>query len=249
MNLKVRSIAVVLLIFGSTCSLAIGADERKEAKAMEVLNQMAAYTSSIDKLMIEAQVFSDASMGAGFVVSEPAEVSIWLDRPGSMYLERFDGVNKTKIYIHKGQLTVFGTEKNFYAQAKVPENVHDAMQFALDEFDLETPLADFFFADSALALLSDQDMILYLTDKSRVAGVDCHHIAIRGKLVDLQLWVQEGDQPLARKISVTMKWDAGSPRSTAFLDWTPVDDHDLDTFEFDPPEGAQEIKFFGSDSN
>lgn len=238
--------AAALLLISSAYATAIGAEEAKDKKAMEVLNQMAAYTSSIDKLEIEAQVFADTSLGAGLVISEPAEVSIRIDRPGSMHLRRFDGVNTNMVYIHEGQLTVFGTEKNFYARAKVPENVQDAMQFALNEFDLETPLADFFFADSMLALMSDQDTILYLTDKSRVSGVDCHHIAIRGELIDLQIWVQEGDQPLARKMSMTMKWDGGSPRSTAFLDWMGVEEHDPEIFEFNPPEGAQEIEFLGS---
>ena len=136
---------------------------------------------------------------------------------------------------------------NFYARAEVPPAIEDAMQFAIEEFELELPLAELFFANSAVELLKDQDELLYLTDKSRIRGEDCHQIAIRGPNADVQLWVKEGDQPTVRKMSMSMKWDGGAPRSTAFLEWASVKKFNSKTFEFKPPEDALEIQFFGAE--
>jgi hypothetical protein len=180
-------------------------------------------------------------------VSNPTEILIKVDRPGSLYLHSFDGLNKKQIYIHKGQLTLYNSETNFFARAKVPETIEEAMQVAIDKFSLELPLAELIFANSAIAMMKEQDTILYLTDKSRISGVDCHHIVVRAAEIDLQLWVEEGEQPTARKMSMSMKWEGGSPRTTALMNVSKKDGFDSKAFEFKPPEGAQEIRFFGDE--
>jgi hypothetical protein len=229
------------------CTVAGAAESQKDAKALDVLNRMAAYTGSMDQLIIKGEIFADARLDAGLLVSNPSEITIKIDRPDSLYIEKFDGLHSKKIYIHNGKLTVFNSERNFYARAKVPKNIQDAMQYAMEEFELDTPLAELFFADSAVALITEQDTLLYLTDKSRISGVDCHHIAVRGAEIDLQLWVEEGDSPAPRKMIMTMKWEGGSPRQTALMEWTSTSDLDPKVFDFEAPEGAQEIRFVGSE--
>ena len=108
-------------------------------------------------------------------------------------------------------------------------------------------MGELFFSDAAIQLITDLDTIVYLTDKSRIRGVDCHHIAIRGAEVDLQLWVEEGPSPTPRKMTMTMKWEGGSPRRTVVMEWESVNELDLKVFDFKAPEGAQEIRFFGSE--
>ena len=247
MKFRMIFAAIVLLIFAGLNAAASAGESQKDSKALDVLNAMAAYTGSVDQFAIKGEVFADARLDAGLIVSNPTEIVIKIDRPGSLFLQSFDGLNTKKIYIHKGKLTLFNTETNFFAQAQVPEAIKEAMQFAIDEFDLEMPLAELLFANSAIALLTGQDTVLYLTDKSRVSGVDCHHIAIRGKEIDLQLWVEEGEQPTVRKMSMSMKWEGGSPRTIALMNLSKTDGLDSKTFEFKPPEGAQEIRFFGSE--
>jgi len=201
----------------------------------------------MDQFVIKGEKFADARLDAGLIVSNPSEITVKVDRPNSMYLESFDGLNTRKIYIHEGKLTVFNSERNFYARAEVPEKIQDAMQFAMQEFELDMPLGDLFFADSTVALMTDQDTLLYLTDKSRIGGTDCHHIAVRGDEIDLQLWVEEGERPVPRKISMAMKWEGGSPRNIALMEWSSMSGFDPKVFEFKAPEGAHEIQFFGSE--
>ena len=247
MKSRVKVTAVMLLILAGSGTAAGAAENQKDAKALDVLKQMAAYTSSMDQLVIKGKIFADARLDAGLLVSNPSEITIKIDRPASLYMEKFDGLNSKKIYIHNGKLTVFNSERNFYAQAKVPEEIQDAMQYAMEEFDLDMPLGELFFADSAIELITHQDTLLYLTDKSRISGVDCHHIAVRGTEIDLQLWVEEGESPTPRKMSMTMKWEGGSPRNIALMEWASVTSLDPKEFEFKAPEGAQEIRFAGSE--
>jgi hypothetical protein len=247
MKSRLKFAAIMLLILTGSGSIAGATENQKDEKALDVLNRMAAYTGSMNQLIIKGEIFADARLDAGLLVSNPSEITIKIDRPGSLYIEKFDGLHTKKIYIHNGKLTVFNSERNFYARAEVPDNIQDAMQYAMEEFDLETPLGELFFADSAVALITEQDTLMYLTDKSRIGGVDCHHIAVRGAEIDLQLWVEEGDSPAPRKMTMTMKWEGGSPRQTALMEWTSTSDLDPKVFDFEAPEGAQEIRFVGSE--
>jgi hypothetical protein len=247
MKLRLKFTAALMLIIAAMAPAALVADVQKDQKALDVLQQMAGYTAARDHWIIRGEVYGDARLNAGLMVTNPAEVMIKFTRPNALVMTKFDGLATRKVYIVDGKLTVYNSQNNFYAQAAVPEDVKQAMQLALDDLGLDLPLAELFFADSVLELLTTQDQVLYLTDKSRIRGVDCHHIAVRGELADIQLWVAEGDEPAPRKVSITMKWEGGSPRHTAFMEWEKADGFKPETFEFVPPEGAQEIRFVGAD--
>jgi hypothetical protein len=216
---------------------------RQDARAIEVLKSMSAYTASLDRVFIGGITFTDARLGGGLIVSNSNEVTLSIDRPGSLHIGSFDGVQSKELYFHEGTLTVFNSERNFYAQASIPKDVEAAMEFALEELEVEAPLMDFIRRDASTHLIGSQDAVLYLTDKARVAGVDCHHIAIRGEETDVQLWVEEGDQPVPRRIMITSKWEGGAPRFVAHLVWNSKPVFKQDIFEFKAPEGSMNIGF------
>ena len=227
--------------------LAVGtvfADEsavRQDAKALDVLNSMSAYTDSFDQVVIVGVTHTDARLGGGLMVSNADEVKATIDRPNSLHITSFDGIETRELIFHQEVLTVFDSQRGFYAQANVPSGVDAALEFALEELDIEAPLMDFIVRDKLARLISSQETVIYLTDKARVAGVDCHHIAIRGPETDVQLWVQEGDTPLPRKFMLTSKWAGGSPRHTSNVTWLTEPELDPGIFEFKAPEGSMNI--------
>lgn len=248
MKFSVNAAACLLLsVCGANAVVAGETAQTQDPRAVEVLNNMAAYTSSLDKFVVSGEAYADARLDAGLIVSNAAELTMKIDRPSSLSLSNFDGLNTKNIYLDNGKLTVFDTEQNFYAHATVPEDIGKGMLYALEELEVEAPLGELFFAEGALDILLDGTEVLYLTDKSRINGVDCHHLALRGAEVDVQMWVEEGDKPVPRKIQMTMKWDGGSPRYSAVLNWETVSEFDSNTFDFKPPEGAMEIQFIGAE--
>ena len=222
---------------------------RQDSKAIDVLKSMSAYKASLDRFVIKGVNLTDARLGSGLMVTNTSEVKVSIDRPGSLHISSFDGEESKEIYFHKGTLTVFGSGRNFYAQASIPEDIEAAMDFALEELDVEAPLMDMIYQDASTHLAGSQETIPYLTDKARVAGADCHHIAIRGSEVDVQLWVEEGDRPVPRKIMITSKWEGGSPRFIANLMWDSDPDFGQEIFEFKPPEGSINIGFSQSNTS
>lgn len=216
---------------------------KQDARAVEVLKQMAAHKSSLDQVIIKGVTLTDARLGGGLMVSNSEEVLVSINRPGAMLISSFDGETKKSLYFNNGQLTVHNSTRNLYAQASIPDDIDAAAEFALEELDIEAPLLDMIYKDASVHLLGSDETILYLTDKARVGGTDCHHLAIRGAEVDVQLWVEEGDRPVARKIMIVSKWEGGSPRFTANLDWDTSPEFEPGFFEFKAPKDAMKIEF------
>jgi hypothetical protein len=62
--------------------------------------------------------------------------------------------------------------------------------------------------------------------------------------IDWQIWVEEGDRPLPRKVTITYKRLPGSPQFTAVIsdwDFSPMLAEDF--FTFRPPDGSSRIEF------
>lgn len=230
------------LLVASTASAAESM-VRQDSKAIDVLKGMSAYRASLDRVMLGGVTFTDARLAGGLMVANSTEVKVLIDRPGSLYISSFDGIQTRELFFHDGTLTVFNANKGFYAQASIPEEIGAAIEFALEELEVEAPLMDLIHQDVSAHLIGSQETILYLADKVRIAGTDCHHIAIRGPETDVQLWVEEGDRPLPRKIMITSKWEGGAPRFVANLAWVTEPEIEPGAFKFQAPEGSTNIGF------
>lgn len=235
---------VVLAVVLTACTaLVFATDAQQDAKATEVLKQMSVYTASFDQVAIKGTSFSDARLGAGLLISNSEVIHVSINRPGSMRTSSFDGERTKGIYFDDGLLTVFNSENKFYAQVAIPNEIDAAMNFALEELGIEPPLMDLIYKNALAQMVNSGDEVFYITDKSLIDGKNCHHIAIRGPETDVQLWVEEGDRPLPRKIMITSKWEDGSPRFVAYMNWESNPKFKPGLFEFKAPEGARKIEF------
>ena len=244
MNSGFRFLKVFGAVFLSCTALTtLGDTLRRDDRAIDVLKSMSAHSASLDQLVITGTTVSDARLPGGLMVSNPSEVKVTIDRPGSLYISDFDGIEKKEIFFHEGSLSVFSSKNKYYGQTEIPGEIEAAAEYVLEELELEAPVMDLIYRDISDHLLNSDDSIIYLTDKSRIDGTDCHHIAIRGPEIDLQLWVAEGDKPVPRRIMITSKWEGGAPRFVASLRWNLAPDIDQAIFRFTPPKGSTNIGF------
>ncbi|MEJ2086552.1 MAG: DUF2092 domain-containing protein, partial [Acidobacteriota bacterium] len=86
--------------------------------------------------------------------------------------------------------------------------------------------------------------------KSIVGGVRCDHLAFRTPLVDWQIWIADGDEPLPYKYVLTTMDDPALPQYLVLMsDWNVDPKFDETLFEISAPEGAQEIDFLRIDAD
>ena len=215
----------------------------QDAKAVEVMKQMDAYMGSLDKFIVKAESYLDASIGEGLVISNAYETSVSVVRTQSLHSVSKSGSQTNEIYLQKDALTIYSGEQKFYTRAQVPEPLDAGLMFALEELDVETPLLDLLIINSLNELVTPGVEVIYVTGESSIRGVDCHHVLLSGPLVDMQIWIEKGDKPLPRRTLMTYRHGEGMPRNEVFLEWNAVDGFSKSEFEFVPPEGATEIGF------
>jgi hypothetical protein len=247
MKVYIKAMSMLLaMCLISNIAFAESLPDNWDAKAVEVLKQMDAYTDSIQKFIIKTDSYSDASIGPGMVISNPFTTRIAVQRPASLHSVTKSGSYSSEIYLDKGKMTVYSGDEKLYTQVDVPEPVSEGLLFALEEFDVETPLLDLLILKSLDRLLSGDEVVAYVSGDSRIRGVDCHHILISGPLVDLQVWITKGDKPVPKRTVLRSKHGEGMPRNDVFIDWAITDGFDKSEFKFVPPEGAQEIGFINT---
>ena len=243
MGILARTFAMAALLFWASAVIAEEASQVRDDKAVAVLKAMSGLLAGLEQFSVSGEGSTDARLDAGLIVANPIEVEMSVQRPGSLHISRFDGVETQHLYLQENTMTLYHTARGFYARTQVPDGIEAAMGFALEELAIEAPLMDLLHHDVFSYLAGTSDSVLYLSDKSRVDGVDCHHIAIRDAEVDIQIWVEEGQRPLPRQLILTSKWEGGAPRFVARLYWNLEPDFSEDTFNFVPPEGVSQIDF------
>ena len=76
--------------------------------------------------------------------------------------------------------------------------------------------------------------------KSVVEGVRCDHLAFRAPHMDLQVWIQEGKQPLPRKVVITSRDVVDAPQfAVVVTTWNLNPKSTADMFSFSPPKAQR----------
>ena len=230
-----------------TATITLGAfavsTSAQEIDAKALLEHMSAEIAGLDSFIVHGDAYTDARLDAGQIIEHASQVTLRLRRePGSIRITNRNAENTMDIFFDDGSLSVYSTNDNFYAQTDIPKGVESMLDFAVNEVGIEVPLLDFVSANVADGFLQDADEVRYL-DTSLIRGEIFHHIGIRSRYVDVQIWIASEGRPLPGKIAISSKWEGGSPRFVGFLKWDtdPAFPHDL--FRFDPPDSAVEVEF------
>lgn len=211
--------------------------------AIALLHRATDYLAGMQRFSLVADTTIELVNDNGQKLQLSHRVSIDVQRPDKLRVERIgDLVNQTFYYDGKS-LTVNLPEENYYATAAVPATIDAMLDFARDNLDVIAPGSDLIYKDAyerlAAGLTSG-----FIVGKSEVGGVQCDHLAFRNAQVDWQIWIQEGDQPVPRKMVVNSKRLAQSPEFAMTLSsWNPAPELGNATFEFVPAATSNKIEF------
>ena len=111
-----------------------------------------------------------------------------------------------------------------------------------DRFGIRLPLEDLFRWNDAGSTRAEALKSGYQLGTATLAGVKTDHYVFREDDVDWEIWIQQGDQPLPRKVVIVDRTDEARPTFIARLQWKvnpPLTDSD---FAFTPPKDAKKIE-------
>ena len=215
-----------------------------EGKAMATLMKTAEFLAKTQRFSVTADIGYDVEQDWGqklefgttrkITVRRPDRLAVDItDRDGTRRGFRFDGK----------QVAFFGVDEKVYATAQKSGDIDTALAYFIRDLQMPLPLAEL-VSKNLPKILKDRASEAYFVEEATIAGTRCEHIALRNNLVDAQLWIAKGDQPLPQRVVLTYKRDNGQPQFWAnFLDWNLSPDAPDALFTFTPAEGAAQIQF------
>jgi len=152
-----------------------------------------------------------------------------------------DGATKT---IYDGKtLVVYGMTQKQYAAIPAPATIDETLDLAENRLGTDFPLADLLGGNpekSVLAGVTSGGQVGFAT----IDGVSCRHLFfIQAPDLDLELWVEDNERSLPRRVYITYRSLPGHPTFLAELsDWD-FSIHPADAeFVFQPPAGVTQVE-------
>jgi len=187
------------------------------------------YDSDIEVITRDHQKITFSSSG-----------TLRLTRPDKLRATRTGGYADVEFVFDGKTATLFGKNKNAYAQADVPGTTAALVERLRDRFGLDLPGADLISSNAYETMMEE------VTDGKHIGrgvvdGVECEHLAFRTPEADWQIWVEVGEKPIPRKYVISSKHVTGGPQYTLRIkDWK-SDPIGADAFAFAPPASAKKV--------
>ena len=164
-------------------------------------------------------------------------------RPNKLRAER-TGDLVDQVFVYDGKtLTLHNPQAKAYAQVAAPDTLEGMLEFARTQLDIVAPAGDL-LNKNAYDILMDGVTDGFVVGKAVIEGVRCDHLAFRAPHVDLQMWIQEGAQPLPRKMMITTRDLVNAPQfAVTMTKWNLQPKFNAQTFSFTPPAGAKKVDF------
>ena len=245
-------LAAGLLLIGGGCSspqvdeidsMSVEQTYYIETYADRLLKEMGDYLKFAAAFTVHAESSYDAADDNGQTIRYGGTADVALRRPDS-FRSAFNGDERQSQMFYNGKtVTIYDAAVNMYAVTEVPPDIDSALDMIFDKFGFSVPLSDLAYADPYSILIENVIEGRWVGLHS-VAGVPCNHLAFTQELIDWQIWIEEGAQPVPRQILITYKDEPGWPQYLARLkDWDFQPQFPDDYFQFQPPAGSDEMEF------
>lgn len=214
-----------------------------EPKADEYLKAMSSYLAGLKTYSFEVEEFIDDVEDDGQKIQLSNQRRMSVSRPNKVFGEDVGDTADSFFYYDGKTVTVYDRAQKTYATEKVPGTVDAMLDDLHDRFDTHQTLADFLFSDPYKVFTENVQSGTYV-GLHHVGKVKCHHLAFRQKMLDWQIWIEDGKQPLPRKLVITFKREAEQPQYTALIHrWDVNPKLSDELFQFQPPEGVSKVSF------
>ena len=227
---------------------AVPAPQAEKAAAPEpdprqILQKMCDFLKSQPQFTYKAEVADDRVYEGAKKLQYGIDMETFVRRPDRLRVNAEGDVVNKQFFFDGKTITLYDKDHNVYGVLEVPPDIESALEKASKDFGVRVALTDLASPQLCEHIGKKIKNSLYV-GLHKVRGVPCHHLAFDGDEVQLQVWIDAGDQPLPRKVVVTNKQAPGSPQWTAYLfDWNFSPQLNDNLFAFTPPQGAEKIKF------
>jgi hypothetical protein len=213
----------------------------RDPDAIRALERMGDYLRTIKAFQVRSQTNRDEVLDDGQNVEFDGVVDMIVQKPNRLRAE-VTSDKQQRLYLYNGSdLSIWARRVNYYATIPAPPTIRELVDTLTSKYDIELPLVDLFYwsdRKSTGDITSAIDL-----GNSQVEGVTCQHYAFRQDGADWQVWIQQGDYPLPRKLVIRTTTDEARPRFATVMTWNLAPSFNDAAFTFDAPDDAKRIVF------
>ena len=230
------------LVAGGRAARAEASQPRVDPQAVAALDRMGAFLRSQRAMIVNAKTTTDEVLDNGQKVQRNGVAILKVSRPDRLRADVTSDRRNEQLFYDGKTFTIYQPQLGYYGSFNAPPTLAQLVDEAEQRYGIDMPLADLFAwgtAESPAANLGGAINV----GPSVIDGVRCDHYAFHQADVDWQLWIQQGPQPLPRKMVITTTTEKSQPQHSAVLSWDLAPRLDESIFTFTAPATAHRIDF------
>jgi hypothetical protein len=214
-----------------------------DPQATKLLKASTDFLASQKRFSGETRNLLEVVLTSGQKIQFNHTARLSVQRPNKLRADRTGDLVEQSFYYDGKSLTLLNPGEKYYATIAAPGTLEEMLDFARSKLDVLAPAGDLIYKNAYDILMTDVTQG-FVVGKSVVEGVRCDHLAFRAPHVDWQIWIQEGKEPLPRKLVITTRDVANAPQfSVVVTKWNLKPTFTAQTFGFTPPSGAKQVEF------
>lgn len=173
--------------------------------------------------------------------------SIIVRRPDRLLVESVGDDGSRKMIYDGKNIIIYDVEGKKYVSIPATGSIENALDIAQQHTGADFPLADLLTGNpekSVLAGVTSGGQV----GTSTIDGVRCNHFFfVQAPDLEMELWLEDNDKSLPRRVFITYRSLPGHPTFQADLsDWN-LSAHPADAdFAFNPPAGVEQVTLKGN---
>jgi hypothetical protein len=237
------AVTLVLLLAAGLPQTAVAQPAEVSPQAAKLLKASTDFLACQQQFSVDTESSIEVVLASGQKIQFDHTARVSVERPNKFRAERTGDLVDQVFYYDGETLTLHNPVGNYYARIAAPGTLEEALDFMREKLDIVAPASDLLYKN-AYDILMQEVTSGFVVGKGTVDGVRCDHLAFRAPHVDWQIWIEEGDRPLVRKLVITTRDKLNAPQFTVVTkNWNLEPEFSAATFSFAPPKCPQEVEF------
>lgn len=186
--------------------------------ADRILKEMGDFLKNAKARSFHAEISYDDPVPPSGKIQYGASADFVYKNPNKLYAEYLGDRGGRRFWCDGETITILDVFHDTYGEIPIPQEpqVGAILDRLMNRYGWSIPLSEFFTADPYKTLLKEVKEGYYI-GLHRVEDVRCHHLLFISDRIDWQIWIEDGPQPVPRKVTITYKTLSSSPQFTAVL--------------------------------
>jgi hypothetical protein len=226
-----------------------GAAEVPPPEADRLLRQMSAKLAAAHTFRFQATRAIDPVLVEGTPLAAHAQVTVTVRRPNQLAARSTSQAGARRFIFDGHTLSLLDEKKRCYAVVPLPGSLDGLIQQLDERYGFIPPLAEFTLSNPYAEFRRQARTVTYLGRVKApggflgLGGVECHRLALKGKIADAELWIAVGDT-LPRRLVATFHGGTQPQVRIDFSAWQLAPPVTARDFTFVPPRGAEKIELW-----